>query len=483
MNHVVLLSNHLNPEYLLDIDYDKATVLVCKQQFEFVQFHQFRIFYHMAAAMLFAEEHNISYVYVDTWDEFFSSITPDEIVYYYQPNDIWMKEQLAHATSHLTTSIKQDINFFHVDIEKEFGSPPYKMDPLYRRWRKQFHILMDHESPIGGSYSYDSKNRGRPPKTLEIEPPQQFHYPSKLEPLYQYVQTEFPNNPSSSLRFFYPLTHKEAQQLLSHFLTKRLSTFGLYQDAMMHKEPFMVHSILSTCINLGLLMAKDVVNQAVQAYEDGIAPIEAVEGFIRQILGWREYIRGVYLLEMKRGYWNNNQLENHQKKPSFLYDGNTDLFCMHSTVSDTIEYAYNHHIQRLMIIGNLTNLLEISPQEIRTWFNEMYIDSFDWVVTPNVIGMAMYADGGLLSTKPYISSANYIHKMSNYCEQCKYNPSKKFGEDACPVNALYYQFLHKHHKRFQSNVRMKPMFRHYQNLSSDALSELLDKAKSFQNQI
>lgn len=337
---------------------------------------------------------------------------------------------------------------------------------------------MGQKSPIGGQFSYDKKNRHKPPKQLKVLPPLVFEMDETSQSLFKDINAMFKDHPTSTVKFTYPVTEEDAMALLEHFIFYRLPFFGQYQDAMMENEPFMAHSMLSASINLGLLMAKDVVKKVTQAYYDKLAPIEAVEGFVRQVLGWREYIRGVYLLEMKQNYHLHNVLNHTHHKPSFFYDGETSLHCMHVAINETIKHAYNHHIQRLMIVGNIANLLQISPQEIRTWFNEMYIDSFDWVVTPNVIGMAQYADGGKMSTKPYIASANYINKMSDYCDACRYDPKQKIGDKACPINALFYTFLHTHKDTLKHNPRMKFMYYNYHKLTSTTLNEMLKLVKA-----
>lgn len=473
MSHLILFSNHLNRLYIDEVNPDKVTLLVTKEQFEYVAFHHFRILYHMSAAVHFARKHQIEYVFEDTWEAYFNCLDSNETIIFFEPNDYWMKESLNQATRHLNVSLKKDINFYFKNIEEVIGTPPYKLDPLYRQWRTKFDILMDNKKPVGGHYSYDKKNRQRPPKYLNVQPPLVFEMDPISKGLLNEIKRMFKDHPSSDKPFIYPVTEEDALALLEHFIFHRLPFFGQYQDAMMKNEPFMVHSMLSAAINLGLLMAKDVVEKVIQAYYDNLAPIEAVEGFVRQVLGWREYIRGVYLKEMKDNYHLSNALNHMHHKPSFFYSGDTSFHCLSTVIKETVQHGYNHHIQRLMIIGNIANLLQISPQDIRTWFNEMYIDSFDWVVTPNVIGMAQYADGGKMSTKPYIASANYINRMSDYCDSCKYDPKQKTGDKACPVNALYYTFLHNQKSKLIHNPRMKFMYYNYHKLSSSTLDELL----------
>jgi deoxyribodipyrimidine photolyase-related protein len=479
----LLLTNHLNQMY---INHDETAILIAsKEQFNHFRYHQFRIIYHLSAAKHFSKEMNIPFLYKDSFDEIFNGLDSTESYVVADPHDVWLKDRLAKSAlmNQITLSFSSDPNFFIKDITLELKNPPYKLDPYYKRWRHRFNILIDASNkPIGGKYSYDQSNREPPPISLDVQPPMSFEADEITISVSNYVKETFVDHPKSNLTFKYPVTTNAAEKLLDHFIKHRLKFFGIYQDAMMINEPFMVHSLVSASINLGLLSAVQVVKKVEQSYHDGIAPLEAVEGFIRQVLGWREYIRGIYLKE-GISYIESNHLNNQESLPGLFYTGNTDLNCMKTVINETLDYAYNHHIQRLMILSNISNLMEIKPFHIRRWFNEMYIDSFDWVVTPNVIGMGMFADGGLMSTKPYISSANYINKMSNYCKECKYNPKEKTGENACPINAMYYQFLGKHESKLSKNHRMGYMLNHYKRLSPQVYQEMLDTIKIFKNTI
>lgn len=480
MKVLILLSNHLNNEYIENVDADETVLLVTKEQFTYVNFHQFRIICHLSASEHFAREHNLTYKYMDTFTEALKVYDEGTEIIIYNPNDYWLKEKLelvCHENK-LKLTFNKDINFYFENIEEEIGQSPYKLDPLYRKWRKRFKILMDKGKPVGGKFSYDQSNRNRPPKKLEIKEPKAFKQDDITKRVIKEVSDTYSNHPKSDKLFSYPTNKHQAEELLNHFIEYRLSSFGIYQDAMMIGNPFMVHSLLSASINLGLLLAKDVVARVEQAYYDRELPTEAVEGFIRQVLGWREYIRGIYLKEMKSNYIKKNYFNHDIKQIDVLYKANSNMHCLDTCVKETMDNAYNHHIQRLMIIGNITTLLGIHPLSIRQWFLEMYVDSFDWVVTPNVFGMASFADGGLMSTKPYISSANYINKMSNYCKECKYNPKEKTGDMACPVNALYYRLLDNQKNKLSSNPRMKYMYTHLNNMDEKTFKIMLDLAKA-----
>ena len=479
MTHLVLLSHHLNAAYIQNVPCDTVTIAVTKAQFETHRYHKKRIVYHLAAAFHFASEHDIPILYEPTWADVLNNLPSDDEFIVYEPVEWSMKQDVWDAFMadgrHLT--MRPDLNFMVDDILMELGDPPFKLDPLYRRWRHRFNILIENGKPVGGKYSFDAANRNRPPKTLDVREPLMFPADAITTDVIRMVEDDFRNHPGEAGDFQYPVTRDDALLLLDHFIAYRLERFGTYQDAMMEDRPFMVHSLLSAAINLGLLSAEEVVRDVEQAYHNG-APLEAVEGFIRQILGWREYIRGVYL-RMGKDYKQNNALGHHQPLPGWFYDADVDLNCLNTTISETIGNGYNHHIQRLMIIGNLANLIGVRPLEVNNWFNEMYIDSFDWVVTPNVIGMALYADGGVMSTKPYISSAAYINRMSNYCKSCKYDPTKRTGANACPVNALFYHFLDRHRERLASNPRMTYMYANLNKLDENTRDELVDYARQF----
>lgn len=480
MKVLILLSNHLNLEYIKNVEVDEVALVLAKEQFSYVKFHQFRIIYHLSASEHFAKDQKLTYQYVDTFNDALKIYPQGTDILIYSPNDYWLKEILEEAclNNKLNLNFLGDINFFFENIEDEIGYPPYKLDPLYRKWRRKFDILMTNGKPLGGDFSYDQANRHRPPKELNIESPKAFKQDDMTKRIISEVSETYIDHPKSDKDFSYPINKSQAEELLNHFIEYRLGSFGIYQDAMMIGKPYMVHSLLSASINLGLLLAKDVVARVEQAYYDKDLPIEAIEGFIRQVLGWREYIRGIYLKEMKNNYLKMNYFNYDLNQINFLYKANSNMKCLDTCVKETMDHAYNHHIQRLMIIGNITSLLGVHPLMIRHWFLEMYVDSFDWVVTPNVFGMASFADGGLMSTKPYVSSANYINKMSNYCKECKYNPKEKTGDRACPINALYYRFLDSQKNKLSSNPRMKYMYTHLKNLDDKTFEEMLELAKN-----
>ncbi|QKS72897.1 cryptochrome/photolyase family protein [Paenalkalicoccus suaedae] len=343
----------------------------------------------------------------------------------------------------------------------------WQLDKVYRELRKRFDILLtEDKKPIGGKWSYDADNRKKPKKGTSFEEPKWVKPDKITKEVIKDVEENYGDHYGETDSFAYPVTAKQAEKALDHFIEKRLSTFGDYQDAMLVDDPFVSHSLLSSSINANLLDPLEVIKKVEQAYHDDKAPLNAVEGFIRQLLGWREYIRGVYIRLMPK-YKNVNELNHKRDLPEFYWTADTKMTCMKQSVGAVVEHGYSHHIQRLMVLGNFANLAGISPQQVSDWFNEMYVDAYDWVVLPNVLGMALHADGGVMSTKPYVSSGNYINKMSHYCGDCAYNVKEKYGEDACPFHALYWDFLERHEKKFRDNPRMKMVYKHVDNRSKE----------------
>jgi deoxyribodipyrimidine photolyase-related protein len=290
------------------------------------------------------------------------------------------------------------------------------------------------------------------------------------------VEKRFADHPGALTDFSYPVTREDALGLLKHFLIHRLPTFGDYQDAMLTNQPWMSHSLIASSLNLGLLSPKEVIDGAENMYQEGKAPLAATEGFIRQILGWREYVRGIYLV-LGEDYLTSNHFNHDRPLPEFYYTGKTDMNCLKTTVEETIAHGYNHHIQRLMVLSNYANLAEVNPQAVNRWFNEMYIDSSEWVVAANVLGMGLHADGGKMATKPYIASGAYINKMSDYCDDCAFQVTLKTGKKACPFNSLYWHYLATKKDSFQANPRMTMMLSVWKKMDPKDQSDILQRAK------
>jgi len=292
------------------------------------------------------------------------------------------------------------------------------------------------------------------------------------------VKKIFPNHPGSIDTFHWAVTREQALKDLNHFIEYRLPDFGTHQDAMWTNEPWLFHSLLSSSLNLKLLRAKEVVKAAEQAYLERGVSLAAVEGFIRQILGWREYIRGVYWAYMPE-YLEKNALSASAALPEFYWTGKTEFECLKQTLGQTLEHGYAHHIQRLMVTGLYSLLLGVDPKYIHKWYLAIYIDAIEWVELPNVIGMSQFADGGLMASKPYVATGKYIQRMSNYCESCPKNPEKRVGEDACPFTNLYWDFLIRHEDVLKKNQRMQLQLRNLNRLSDEDRLAIREQAKTY----
>ncbi len=339
------------------------------------------------------------------------------------------------------------------------GRRELRMELFYREMRKRYGLLMDEDGkPVGGAWNYDKENRKGLPRGL-TPPPHRFVAPNPIaREAIADVARLFPSHFGALDGFGFATTPDEAEGIVANFIADFLPGFGDYQDAMVRDEPWMWHSIISAAMNLGLIDPLDVCRRAEAAYRAGRAPLNAVEGFIRQILGWREYMRGVYWLKMP-AFKALNALGADRKLPWFYWSGETDMVCVKDTVVTTHDNAYAHHIQRLMVTGNLAMLLGVRPDEINNWYMVVYADAYEWVELTNVHGMATFADGGIIGSKPYAASGAYINRMSNYCRQCRYDVKKKFGDEACPFNALYWDFMIRNQKTLGGNLRMAMPYR------------------------
>lgn len=336
------------------------------------------------------------------------------------------------------------------------GRKQPRMEHFYRRIRQRSGWLMDGDEPVGGQWNYDSDNRqsfdargpGFVPATRRFEPD------ATTREVLQLVAQRFPDHPGTLDGFDWPVTRAQALQALDDFIQHRLADFGPYQDAMWAGEPLLWHSRLSAALNLHLLDPREVCEAAIAAYRSKRAPLASVEGFVRQILGWREYVRGLYWHRMPQ-HLDDNALDAQQPLPAFFWTADTDYNCLRETIGDTLQNAYAHHIQRLMVTGLFTLLLGVRPREVHQWYLAVYTDAVEWVELPNTIGMSQHADGGILGSKPYIATGKYIERMSNYCVGCRYRPDVATGEHACPYTTLYWDFLDRHAKRFGNHPRLK----------------------------
>ncbi|MEM8488392.1 MAG: cryptochrome/photolyase family protein [Bacteroidota bacterium] len=357
------------------------------------------------------------------------------------------------------------------------GRKSLVMEYFYRDMRKQYGYLMQGSKPVGGTWNYDKENRGtfskNGPQNL---PPSTVYSPDAItQAVCQSVEQHFPNLYGSTEAFGWPVTPTDAHAALDDFIENRLPHFGTYQDAMWTDEPFLYHARLAAALNLKLINPRTVCDRAVAAYAAGAAPLNAVEGFIRQVLGWREFIRGVYWHHMP-AYINHNALQANNPLPDLFWTGNTRMRCMQQVVQQLLQYGYAHHIQRLMVSGLFALLYRAEPAAVQTWFMAMYVDAVEWVTLPNTIGMSQYADGGVVGTKPYIATGKYIKRMSNYCKGCAYNPDLATGPEACPFTTLYWDFLMEHEATLGSNRRMGFQLKNLQRKSHAQREAIAERA-------
>jgi deoxyribodipyrimidine photolyase-related protein len=358
------------------------------------------------------------------------------------------------------------------------GRKAYRMEFFYREMRRETGILMDGDEPIGGQWNFDHDNRKSLPASLKPPRRERFAADAITREVLELVAQRFPDNFGDLEAFGWAVTRADAHQALQHFIGDCLPLFGDYQDAMKAGEPFLYHSVISPYLNTGLLTAREVCEAAEAAWAAGAAPLNAVEGFIRQILGWREYVRGIYWARMP-GYAETNALNASRPLPWFYWSGETALNCLSQCIGDIRRTAYGHHIQRLMVTGNFALLAGVKPAEIEAWYLAVYADAFEWVELPNVHGMVMFADGGLLASKPYAASGAYIDRMSDYCSGCAYDPAVKSGPKACPFNYLYWNFLIANQKALAGNPRMAMPYRTLAKFAPEKRDAIRNEADAF----
>lgn len=355
------------------------------------------------------------------------------------------------------------------------GRKQLRMEYFYRDMRRLTGLLMAGNEPAGGQWNYDADNRKPLATGAQIPPPPTFERDEIDTQVVALVRERFARHPGSLDQFSWGTTREQALAALAHFITHRLPNFGDFQDAMRSGEDYLYHSLLSPYLNCGLLTPMEVCTAAEQAWLDGHAPINAVEGFIRQIIGWREYVRGIYWLTMPE-YARENRLANDRPLPGMYWHGRTDMHCMSECLRNTFENGYAHHIQRLMVTGNFALLTGIAPDHICAWYLAVYVDAYDWVELPNTLGMVMHADGGYLGSKPYAASGSYINRMSDYCKHCRYNVRTADAPDSCPFNSLYWHFMHRHRDRFASNPRMGMVYRNLDRMDAGKVDGMLQRA-------
>lgn len=371
----------------------------------------------------------------------------------------------------LALTLHDDASFF--TTVRDFsahakGRKQLRMEYWYRELRKRFGILMDGDQPTGGQWNFDADNRQsfgkQGPQNLPA--PQRFPPDETTQSVLDLVHRVLPQNPGELTEFGWPVTRAQALHALDDFITHRLPLFGQYEDAMWEGEPWLYHSQLSACLNLKLLSAQEVVHAAQSAWQQGRAPLPAVEGFIRQILGWREYVRGMYWTQMPN-YIELNALDAQEDLPGFFWTGDVDMACLRDALKQTLRHGYAHHIQRLMVLGLYGLLRGVHPRQMHEWFLSVYVDAVEWVELPNTLGMSQFGDGGQMASKPYVATGKYIQRMSNHCQGCRFDPAQSIGPQACPYTTLYWDFLRRHEMTLAKNPRMAMQLKNLRRLSED----------------
>jgi deoxyribodipyrimidine photolyase-related protein len=384
-------------------------------------------------------------------------------------------------TFHLPVDIRDDDRFLCTpDAFRDWAKDrkQLRMEFFYREMRKKHGILLENGKPVGGQWNFDTQNRKAPTDDMDIPAPYQSRPDNITSDVLDLVEARFGSHFGDLQPFHFAVTRQQALNALDQFINQRLAQFGDYQDAMVQNQPWMFHAHLAFYLNCGLLLPLECIKAAENAYYRGDVPLNAAEGFIRQILGWREFVRGIYWLKMP-GYGDENYFRATAALPEFYWTGHTKMNCLRQCVLETRKNAFAHHIQRLMVLGNFALLAGISPRDVNEWFLIVYADAFEWVEMPNVSGMILFADGGYLASKPYAAGGGYINKMSNYCENCSYQVSKKNGSKACPFNYLYWDFLARNRAKLANNHRVGMMYKTYDRMDDDKKQAIADDANRF----
>ena len=502
----LILGDQLNHNHTWFQEKNNDTIYLMmemRQETDYVKHHIQKVIGFFTAMRFFAQSlenqgHNVIYLRLDD-EQNEQSLTQNlELIIkqnqithfeYQLPDEYRLDEQLKAFSNiiHISTKIYDTEHFlsYRTELGDFFkGKKTFLMESFYRMMRKKYGILMDGTEPLTGQWNYDTDNRKKLPK--EHRPVEPLTFNRDVFDIYELIQKQEIKtigsiNPKA---FFWPVTRQESLQLLDFFVKKCLPNFGTYEDAMTMQYWSIYHSRLSFSLNIKLLSPLEVVERAVEQWQqnqDKIS-IAQIEGFVRQIIGWREYMRGIYWSQMP-DFQKLNFFEHQTKLPDFFWTGRTKMNCMTHAIGQSLNLAYAHHIQRLMIIGNFCLLVGINPDEIDEWYLGVYIDAIEWVEITNTRGMSQYADGGIVGSKPYVASANYIDKMSDYCGSCYYDKKKKVGAKSCPFNSLYWHFYERNRAKLERNPRIGMAFTMLNKMPEQQRSEILGQAEIYLNSI
>lgn len=487
----------INLASLQSCELEKDIILFCEVRAEtdYVSHHPKKIVFLFSAMRHFAkylkekgfQVHYVTLTDVDNthtlcseWQRI-ATLYDCERVVVTEPGEWRVLEHIRQQTN-LQIEVLEDSRFLCTHqrfLQWAQGKKQLRMEYFYQTMRKHYHLLLENNGqPIGGRWNYDVDNR-EPLKQIPSIPARTKVLPDNITlEVIQLVSTHFPHYFGDVTDFCYAVTHEEASQQAAFFFEHCLPSFGHYQDVMVNGEPFLYHAVLSMYLNAGLLDAMDLCREAESRYHKQLAPLSAVEGFIRQILGWREYVRGIYWMQMP-AYSEQNYFQATAALPDLYWGGQTHMNCLAQVVSQTRQNAYSHHIQRLMVTGNFALIAGLSPKQVCDWYLAVYLDAYEWVELPNTLGMALFADGGLLASKPYAASGKYIDKMSNYCKSCHYKVKEVVGDKACPFNSLYWHFIARHEDKLSSNMRMKYMYATWHRFDDAKKQSILQQAQRY----
>ncbi len=499
MKLCLIFGDQLNPNHSWFKTVDDNVLYVMmevRQETDYVMHHIQKVLAFFAAMREFAKQlrkkgHQVHYIKLD--DSGNTQSIPENLTKLIHNNNITRFEYQIPDEYRLDQQIRQFCESLSIpsealdtehflssrnDVADHFkDKKQYLLESFYRMMRKRYAILIDNDQPVGGKWNFDVQNRQRYDGKVPVPEPIMFQNDVRdLKQLLQKMNVKtFGFADEDPL--IWPINHQQAQQVLLYFTVHCLPYFGTYEDAMTKQYWSLFHSRLSFTLNTKMLHPLEAIEAAIHAWEQNKACISLpqIEGFVRQILGWREYMRGVYWAQMPK-YKEMNFFENSRKLPHYYWDGDTKLQCLRYAIGQSLKYAYAHHIQRLMITGNFALLAGIHPDEVDAWYLGVYIDAIEWVEITNTRGMSQFADGGLVATKPYVSSANYIQKMSDYCRGCHYDPKKKYGDRACPFNGLYWSFYDRHRDKLANNPRIGMMYRILDRFSDEERKKILEQA-------
>jgi len=497
----IVLGDQLNADSSLFQDFDPAQDAVWMaevlEESTHVWSHKARIamflsgMRHLAAAL---RERNmqVHYRLLGTCASFAVALQEDlarlnpERVRFVIPGDFRVREALKAAMTVPFDELPDSHFYSSPELFAQWakGRRELRMEYFYRQMRKTHDVLMEGSEPLGGQWNFDHDNRqsfssSSPPQAIA---PRAFPPDAITQEVFADIERLLPTHPGSLAHFDWPVCSADAELALEDFIEQRLAKFGQFQDAMWINEPYLFHSRLSAALNLKMLSARKVVAAVEAAARDSRVPLNAAEGFIRQILGWREYVRGLYWLQMP-AYLESNALGAQTPLPAFYWDAKTPMVCMQQTIQQTLDYGYANHIQRLMVTGLYALLLGVKPLEIHAWYLAVYVDAVEWVELPNVLGMSQYADGGKMASKPYIASGKYIHRMSNYCQSCRFKPDQSTGANACPFTTLYWDFLIRHEQRFARHPRLALQVRNLQRLNDEQRAAITTQAAGLKGRV